>query len=333
MWPTASRFPCRLAERAFAAQAMPQLSMGCGVFLQSDIVNQQRKGWQADEILAGLCGILPLNVWIYAGGLQNLGQVGKEVHPAGRHPPQPGRGQGAGGLHPGPHSPEADIVVHPSLREAGAIGAALVARHWWRAGGKRALPLLRGRSRASSTAPTTSVDTVCHWCPVSCQRTFIDVALPGAAGMARGASLPLAEGWERVIVNNSCPKGLLEDASEVRWSRSRWSGPGTPSRTWWTLFARKRSAPLLLGRPATAAVRVGIPRVLNVWNTHQFWLGFLAALGIPRENVVFSSDTSEDQGRDFGKGRGSVDCCYPVKCMSGHYGELLFGQRRKSTCC
>ncbi|HKN33154.1 MAG TPA: BadF/BadG/BcrA/BcrD ATPase family protein, partial [Terriglobales bacterium] len=37
-----------MAEGAFRAQAMPQLSMGCGVFLQSDIVNQQRKGWQAD---------------------------------------------------------------------------------------------------------------------------------------------------------------------------------------------------------------------------------------------------------------------------------------------
>src|SRR5262249_17346173 len=33
------------AERAFQAKAMPALAMGCGVFLQSDIVNQQRKGW------------------------------------------------------------------------------------------------------------------------------------------------------------------------------------------------------------------------------------------------------------------------------------------------
>jgi len=24
-----------------------------------------------------------------------------------------------------------------------------------------------------------------------------------------------------------------------------------------------------------------------------------------------------------------VDCCYPVKCITGHYGELVFGQRRK----
>ena len=24
-----------------------------------------------------------------------------------------------------------------------------------------------------------------------------------------------------------------------------------------------------------------------------------------------------------------MDCCYPVKCMSGHYGELVFGQKQK----
>ena len=24
-----------------------------------------------------------------------------------------------------------------------------------------------------------------------------------------------------------------------------------------------------------------------------------------------------------------MDCCYPVKCISGHYGELVFGQRKK----
>src|SRR5687767_9613339 len=33
--------------------------------------------------------------------------------------------------------------------------------------------------------------------------------------------------------------------------------------------------------------------------------------------------------REHGRGRGTVDCCYPVKCISGHYGELIFGQKRK----
>jgi predicted nucleotide-binding protein (sugar kinase/HSP70/actin superfamily) len=69
--------------------------------------------------------------------------------------------------------------------------------------------------------------------------------------------------------------------------------------------------------------------VLNVWSTHRFWLGFLAALGFDPRKVVFSGDTAEEQGREYGRGRGTVDCCYPVKCMSGHYGELLFGQKRK----
>ena len=76
-------------------------------------------------------------------------------------------------------------------------------------------------------------------------------------------------------------------------------------------------------------LRVGIPRVLNIWSTHQFWVGFLRELGVESENIVFSSDTSEEQGREFGGGRGTVDCCYPVKCMSGHYGELVFGQKKK----
>ena len=58
-------------------------------------------------------------------------------------------------------------------------------------------------------------------------------------------------------------------------------------------------------------------------------MGLFGALGVDPRNVVFSSDTSEEQGRQFGKGRGTVDCCYPVKCISGHYGELLFGQKQK----
>jgi predicted nucleotide-binding protein (sugar kinase/HSP70/actin superfamily) len=111
---------------------------------------------------------------------------------------------------------------------------------------------------------------------------------------------------------------------------------------WRKWFARKPFGRAPASGPARAALgapgrrakrrsplRVGIPRVLNVWSTHQFWIGCLTALGISPENIVFSSETSEPQFQDFGKGRGSVDCCYPVKSMSGHYGELVFGQRER----
>jgi len=202
-----------MADGAFRALAMPQLSMGCGVFLQSDIVNQQRKGWQADEILAALCAILPLNVWIYAGGLNNLHQVGRKYI-----------------LQGGTHKnlavvktqvdfilskvPDAEVVVHPYSGVAGAIGAALVALDWSEKGGRSAF---RGFDTIENLSykTATSVDTVCHWCPVNCQRSFIDVQLLGGQGRS-WSKVPLEPGWERVIVNNSCPKGLVEDLNEMK---------------------------------------------------------------------------------------------------------------------
>ncbi|MET0850457.1 MAG: acyl-CoA dehydratase activase-related protein [Candidatus Rokuibacteriota bacterium] len=85
----------------------------------------------------------------------------------------------------------------------------------------------------------------------------------------------------------------------------------------------------MAGRSSRSSLRVGIPRVLNLWSTHQFWVALFGELGIEGRRLVFSGDTSEEQGRQFGKGRGTVDCCYPVKCISGHYGELVFGQKEK----
>jgi predicted nucleotide-binding protein (sugar kinase/HSP70/actin superfamily) len=96
-----------------------------------------------------------------------------------------------------------------------------------------------------------------------------------------------------------------------------------------TWFAKKAFGARPSQPKDRSELRVGIPKVLNVWTTHQFWVGYLRALGLSSENIVFSSDTSEEQGREFGKGRGTVDCCYPVKCISGHYGELIFGLKKK----
>lgn len=212
----AERYGIRLeeyADRAFQAGAMPSLAMGCGVFLQSDIVNQQRKGWSAEEIMAGLASVLPLNVWVYAGQIQNLAQAGRKFV-----------------LQGGTHRnlavvkaqvdfitskvPGAEIVVHPYSGEAGAIGAALCALEWARQKGESRF---RGYEtiQALNYKSTTSEDTVCHWCPCDCKRTFIDVEIAGAQGRS-WSKVPVSAGWERVISGNSCPKGLVEDVNEMR---------------------------------------------------------------------------------------------------------------------
>ena len=201
------------AERAFEARAVPALAMGCGVFLQSDIVNQQRKGWSREEIMASLAAVLPLNVWVYAGQLQNLAAAGRKfVLQGGTHrnlavvKAQVDFIRGK--------VPEAEIVVHPYSGEAGAIGAALCALDWAREG---APSRFRGYELIESLeyTSTTNEHTTCNWCAVNCKRTFIDVRMPGGGGRP-WSKVPLTEGWERVISGNSCPKGLVEDVNEMK---------------------------------------------------------------------------------------------------------------------
>ena len=206
------------AQRAFQAKAMPALAMGCGVFLQSDIVNQQRKGWSAEEIMAALAAVLPVNVWIYAGQLQNLRSAGRKfVLQGGTHRNQAVVKAQLDFIRS--KVPDAEVVLHPYSGEAGAIGAALCAADWLRHGNASRF---RGFATiaALSYTSTTSADTVCKWCPINCTRTFIDVQLPGAAGR-EWSKVPLAPGWERVISGNSCPKGLVEDVNEMRQVKAR----------------------------------------------------------------------------------------------------------------
>jgi predicted CoA-substrate-specific enzyme activase len=234
------------ADRAFTAKAMPSLAMGCGVFLQSDIVNQQRKGWAAEEIMAALAAVLPVNVWIYAGQLQNLRAAGQKfVLQGGTH-----RNMAVVKAQTDfitSKVPDADVVLHPYSGEAGAIGAALCAGDW-RGAGKASR--FRGFDviEALTYTSTTTAETVCRWCPVNCTRTFIDVQLPGAAGRA-WSKVPLAPGWERVISGNSCPKGLVEDANEMRTVKAKLEEvkrdyPNVAEMVRKDAFRRPRAAPV-----------------------------------------------------------------------------------------
>lgn len=208
----------KYAECAFKARSMPKLAMGCGVFLQSNIVNQQRKGWSSEEIMTALAAVLPLNVWVYAGQLQNLRAVGtKFVLQGGTHRNLAVVKSQVDFITS--RVPDAEINVHPYSGEAGAIGAALCGIEWLR---DERPSRFRGFDSIESLTyrATANEQTVCRWCTVNCKRAFIDVHLPGAPGRP-WSKLPLDAGWERVISGNSCPKGLVEDVTEMREVKSR----------------------------------------------------------------------------------------------------------------
>ena len=126
-----------IADLAFSAKSMPVFGYGCAVFMQSDIVNFQRQGWRAEEILAGLAAVLPKNVFLYVASIPNLAALGTRfvlqggtqnnmavvkaevdfIHNSFR----------AAGKKP-------EIIVHEFCGESGAIGAAVESVRLWRNG-------------------------------------------------------------------------------------------------------------------------------------------------------------------------------------------------------
>jgi hypothetical protein len=61
--------------------------------------------------------------------------------------------------------------------------------------------------------------------------------------------VPLAAGWERVISGNSCPKGLVEDANEMRTVKAKLEEvkreyPNVAEMVRKDAFRRPRTAPV-----------------------------------------------------------------------------------------
>src|SRR6266576_5851345 len=182
----------QFADLAFAAQSMPVFGYGCAVFMQSDIVNFQRQGWQAEEILAGLATVLPKNVFLYVAAIPNLAALGS------RFVLQGGTQNNLAvvkaevdfiqsSFRAAGQSPE--IIVHQHCGESGAIGAGVEALRLWRNGRQTSFIGLDA-VRSINYRTTRNEDTRCHFCKNECLRTFIDVNTGGGQFLSVANLIP-----------------------------------------------------------------------------------------------------------------------------------------------
>src|SRR5215471_1945442 len=167
----------KYADLAFSAQAMPVFGYGCAVFMQSDIVNFQRQGWQSQEILAGLAAVLPKNVFLYVASIPNLAALGTRFVLQGGTQNNLAVVKAevdfirnsfrAAGKRP-------EIIVHEHCGESGAIGAAEEALRLWRNGHQTSFVGLEA-VRKIEYRTTRNESTRCNFCKNNCLRTFIDI--------------------------------------------------------------------------------------------------------------------------------------------------------------
>jgi predicted nucleotide-binding protein (sugar kinase/HSP70/actin superfamily) len=72
-----------------------------------------------------------------------------------------------------------------------------------------------------------------------------------------------------------------------------------------------------------ATLRIGMPRVLNMYSQTPVFTGYFTALGVKAEHIVYSDYTSEELYKEGAK-RGAIDPCFPSKLGIPHVHNLLY---------
>lgn len=355
---TAEGFGMRIedyADIAFSAQAMPTFGYGCAVFMQSDIVDFQRQGWKPEEIMAGLAAVLPKNIWLYVSQIPNISGLGKNFvlqggtqHNLAAVKSQvdfiESRFKGK--------DVEPRVIVHEHCGESGAIGAAIEAVRLWD-NGRRSTFISLDRVQEISYETHRNENTRCYFCKNKCLRTFIDVKV--SDGLAdteppRKSKIPILPGVKRLIVGNSCEKGLVEDVADMKvikkgldqvkaanpnfvevaakavWRSYNPQKVSDPPHKYAITKGQKQRNELLKKRES---MRIGIPRVLNQYSVNPLFSAYFESLGIKPQNLVYSDYTTEQLYKEGAK-RGAIDPCFPSKVGIPHVHNLLTVHHKKN---
>ncbi len=321
---TAERFGYKVTEYAdvaFKAKYAPNFNFGCAVFLEQDIVNFQRLGWQPHEIMAGLAKVLPKNIWLYVVKEPNLRRFGKKFLLQG------GTNRNLAAVK-AQHDfikervPDAQIFVHPFTGEAGAFGAAVEAMKVMK-GKEKSNFIGLDRLKSLKFKVKSDESTRCSYCTNRCLRTFIEVNT--------------TDGRRKLYIIAPCEKGMAQSREEMLkvakrlkeikeknpnmqeiCSREVFKVPDVKvvggSFKGFSIFRKKN--PL----EARASLKVGIPRALNMYSLAPFFLGYLKALGV--QKFIFSPYTNEKMVK-FDMVGGAIDPCFPSKISLAHVVNLI----------
>lgn len=340
------------SRRAFSVKRYPNFGYGCSVFLQSDIVNFQRKGWTPDEILAGLACVLPKNIWYYVSQIPNLTRLGNNFILQGGTQYNKAAAKAQIDFIQDKfreHGLKANVKIHKYAGECGAIGAALEARKIHLKGrestfiGLKEIKNINYKSISDET-------TRCHFCKNNCMRTFIDIQSDYENGsnsldsninhhkyylnFNKDLNNTLYNSHTRIIIAN-CEKGSVENIDDVKeiiknLKDIKLKNPNLieyASKNVWNIPKITSVYDLLINKSKKSKeyrdnIVIGIPRVLNLYQYAPFFIGYLLALGINKNNIIFSDYTNEKLYREGSK-RGSIDPCYPTKVAISHIHNLI----------
>ena len=283
----------QVADAAFRSQAPAELGSRCTVFMNSTIINEQRNGKQPDDLMAGLCRSIIENVFTKVVRIANVSELGDTVVVQG------GTFRNFAVLRVLEEYLGREVTLAPYPGEMGALGAALAVKQEVEAHGY-------ANGRCSSFIGFDAVEqfryvresgVVCPHCANHCSRTILRFPDGGC-----------------YVTGNRCDRGAVvtEDAAAAVKPAPV---PDLFHLRQELLFKKYPVSPVRENQKQT----VGLPRVLEFWDSMPFWSTFFRALGY---EVCYSHPSSRKQYESGLQYVASDTICFPAKLVHGHVLDL-----------
>jgi len=281
-----------IAETAFSSDSPAALGSRCTVFMTSTIVSELANGKAPQDIMAGLCRAMIENVFTKVIRVTNTDELGSLVTAQG------GTFRNAAVLRALEEYIGHNVTLAPYPGEMGAIGAALLARDHIKERGyaNKAGSSFIGHSALAGLSYTRETGGSCTMCENRCARMVTRFS----TGVI----------W---VTGNRCERGEYLDKK-----------PNDKIKPVPDLFKLRNN--LLFKDYEYSAVSpkknitIGLPRLLEFWESAPFWAVFFRALGF---DVMFSDKSSwqlYEKGLPF---VASDTVCFPAKLAHGHIEELI----------
>ena len=332
-----------IAEAAFTSKSPAVLGSRCTVFMNSSIVTEQRNGKTPDDIMAGLCSSIIENVFTKVIRTSNLDKLGNRIVVQG------GTFANDAVLRAFELYVGKDVTRAPYPGLMGAIGVALLTKeHLERKAAESAQAAAGNAPRAGCAATETLQWTVSpseplleHGAsPAAAQResvsTFIgldaldsftytqetNLVCPFCTNSCNRTRVAFSDG-SSYITGNRCPKGEVIGSLTDAAVREQVKAAAKHVDEVPNLFATR--AKLLFHNwehqqlAPRRGIRIGLPRVLALWDTAPFWRTFFTSLGF---DAVFSNHSTRPMYESGLSAVTSDTICFPAKLVHGHVRDL-----------
>lgn len=289
-----------IAEAAFRAKHPAELGSRCTVFMNSSIITEQKNGKHPDEIMAGLCRAIIENIFTKVVRISNTASLGDKIVVQG------GTFKNDAVLRALEQYLGKEVTRAPYSGEMGCIGAALLTkRHIEEHGyGAEGCSQFIGFDALEDFSYNQADNIRCEFCTNHCNRKLIK--------FSNGRS------W---VTGNRCERGaLIYNGTFPKPERQTTAKPHVVPN----MFSRREEL-LFKEYPFTAVslkkdITIGLPRVLEFWDSMPFWTTFLHALGFRTKLSHLSTRKMFEQGIPF---VASDTVCFPAKLVHGHISDLV----------